>query len=109
MNPTKTSIRLPSHRAPVHPGVILLEEYMLPCDITQQEMAKHLMISRKHLIDIVHARKPISLEIAQRLAKLFKTSVDFWIQGQIAFDLWHAARNPSKALKAIKPLELNVN
>lgn len=106
---TQTTLRLPQKRPPVHPGEILLEEYMMPYDITQQEMAIHLKISRKHLIDIIHARKPISLEIAQRLAKLFQTSIDFWLNGQMAYDLWHAVRNPSKELKEIKPLKLNTS
>ena len=105
----KTTIRLPRHRPPVHPGEILVEEYMLPYNITQQEMAIHLKISRKHLIDIIHGRKPISLEIAQRLAKIFQTSIDFWIQGQMAHDLWYAVRNPSKELKSIKPLKASMN
>lgn len=108
-NTAKTTIRLPKNRPPVHPGIILLEEYMIPYDITQQQMADHLRISRKHIIDIIHTRKPISLEIAQRLAKLFQTSIDFWMQGQLAFDIWHAMRNPSKELKVIKPLLLHVN
>ena len=109
MDPYKATIRLPKNRPPVHPGEILAEEYMLPYNITQQAMATHLRISRKHLIDIVHGRKPISLEIAQRLAKLFRTSVDFWIQGQTAYDLWHAARHPSRQLRTIKPLKLSIN
>ena len=109
MNSKKTLTRLPTRREPIHPGIILLEEFMVPYDITQQEMAGHLLISRKHLIDLVHARKPVSLEIAQRLAKFFRTSIDFWIQGQIAFDIWHAMHKPSKAVKIIKPIELNVN
>lgn len=106
---SKTTIRLPKDRPPIHPGEILVEEYMLPYDITQQEMAIHLKISRKHLIDIIHARKPISLEIAQRLAKFFQTSIDFWIQGQMAYDLWYAVQNPSRELKSIKPLKLSMN
>ncbi|MBI5149370.1 MAG: HigA family addiction module antidote protein [Candidatus Omnitrophica bacterium] len=105
----KTTIRLPQNRPPVHPGEIMAEEYMLPYNITQQEMAVHLKISRKHLIDIIHGRKPISLEIAQRLAKLFRTSIEFWFQGQMAYDLWHAVRHPSRQLRTIKPLELNIN
>ena len=108
-NFTKTTMRLPKHRPPVHPGEILAEEYMLPHDITQQKMAEYLKISRKHLIDIIHTSKPISLEIAQRLAKLFQTSIDFWIQGQLAYDIWQAVRHPSRKLKAIKPLRLSVN
>ena len=108
-NPYKTIMRLPKNRLPVHPGEILAEEYMLPYDITQQEMAAHLKISRKHLIDIIHGRKPVSLEIAQRLAKVFRTSIDFWIQGQLAHDIWHAVKSPSRELKTIKPLKLNMN
>ena len=106
---TKTTIRLPKNRPPVHPGEILAEEYMLPYDITQQKMAEYLKISRKHLIDIIHASKPISLEVAQRLAKLFQTSIEFWIQGQMAYDIWYAVRNPSRKLKSIKPLKLSLN
>ena len=106
-NFTKTTIRLPKNRPPIHPGEILAEEYMLPYDITQQEMATHLKISRKHLIDIIHASKPISLEIAQRLAKLFQTSIDFWLRGQMAYDIWHAVRHPSRKLRAIKPLKVS--
>ena len=105
----KTTIRLPKNRPPVHPGEFLVEEFMMPYNITQQEMAGHLRISRKHLIDIIHGRRPVSLEIAQRLAKFFTTSIDFWIQGQMAFDIWHALRHPSQQAKEIRPLKLSVN
>ena len=108
-NAKKITLRLPSSRPPVHPGEMLMEEFMVPYSLTQQEMAIRLKISRKHLIDIIHGRKPISLEIAQRLAKLFQTSIDFWIQGQMAYDLWHAVRHPSQELKSIKPLKLSMN
>ena len=108
-NIAKATIRLPKNRAPVSPGEILVEEFMLPYGLTQQEMATYLKISRKHLIDIIHARKAMSLEIAQRLAKFFQTSIDFWIHGQVAYDIWHAIRNPSKVLKDIKPFKLHLN
>lgn len=103
-----TTIQLPQNRPPVHPGEILSEEYMLPLDLTQHTMANHLKISRKHLIDIIHGRRPVSLEIAQRLAKLFRTSIDFWSNGQMAFDIWYAVHHPSKELKEIKPLRLSL-
>lgn len=101
-----TTARLPQNRPPVHPGEILSEEYMLPLNLTQHVMADHLKISRKRLIDIIHGYRPVSLEIAQRLAKLFQTSIDFWSNGQMAFDIWHAVHYPSKELKEIKPLRL---
>ena len=109
MKTNTTTIKLPKNRPAIHPGEILLEEFMSPYNMTQQEMAIHLKISRKHLIDIIHGRKPVSLEVAQRLAKLLGTSIDFWIQGQMAYDLWHAVRNVSQELKSIKPLKLNLN
>lgn len=108
-NAVKATIRLPKNRAPLPPGEILVEEYMLPYNLTQQEMATYLKISRKHLIDIIHARRPLSLEIAQRLAKFFQTSIDFWIQGQVAYDIWYVQHHPSKELKAIKPFKLHLN
>jgi len=105
----KAYLRLPQNRPPVHPGEILAEEFMLPYHLTQQQLAQYLKISRKHLIDIIHAHKAVSLEVAQRLAKLFQTSVDFWIQGQVAYDIWYAQRHPSKEVKTIKPLKLSIN
>lgn len=105
----KTTIRLPKNRPPVHPGEILFEEFMTPYNLSQQEMAFRLKMSRKHLIDIIHGRKPISLEVAQRLAKFFGTSIDFWLHGQMAHDIWHAVRSASKEVKSIKPLKLNMN
>jgi addiction module HigA family antidote len=78
----KMTIRLPQNRPPVHPGEILAEEYMLPYNITQHEMAVHLKISRKHLIDIIHGRKPISLEVAQRLAKLSGPQLNSGFRGK---------------------------
>ena len=108
-NTAKATMRLPKNRVPVHPGEILVEEYMLPYNLTQQEMARYLKISRKHLIDIIRAHRPLSLEIAQRLAKFFQTSIDFWIQGQVAYDIWYAQHHPSKELKTIKPFKLHLN
>ena len=92
-----------SNRSPVHPGEILLEEFMLPLNITQQSMANHLKVSRKHISEIVHQKKPISLEIAHRLSKYFATSIEFWTQGQLNYDIWHTQKKPSREVKVIKP------
>ena len=96
------SILLPKKRAPIHPGEILKEEFMIPLRISQQSMAEHLKVSRKHVSDIVNHRKPVSLEIAQRLAKFFDTSIELWIQGQLAYDIWKAKKNPSRELRTIQ-------
>ena len=93
----------PTNRAPVHPGEILLEEFMVPLGVTQQSMADHLKVSRKHISDIIHQRKSISLEISHRLSKYFGTSIEFWTQGQLNYDIWHAKKDPSREVKVIKP------
>lgn len=103
----KINYSLPTNRPPVHPGEILLEEFMAPFEITQKDMADRLKISRKHLSDIVHQKKPISLEIAHRLSKCFETSIDLWTQGQLNYDVWHALNNPSREVKKIKPFRLS--
>ena len=99
---TQSKMLLPKKRVPIHPGEILKEEFMVPLNISQQSMAKYLKVSRKHVSDIVNCKKSVSLEIAQRLAKVFETSIELWIQGQLVYDIWMAQKNPSSTLRTIQ-------
>ncbi len=85
-------MKMPTNRAPIHPGEILLEEFMKPYGMTQTEIARRISVSRKHISEIVNGRKGISTDIALRLSKLFGTSPELWLNGQLAWDLWHAMR-----------------
>ena len=60
---------------------------------TKAEVARLLGISRQHLHDIMEEKKPISLEVAARVGKLFGGGPGPWIRMQAAYDTWHAERN----------------
>lgn len=102
-------MRMPTNRPPIHPGEILLEEFMKPYGMTQTEIARRIGVSRKHISEVVNGRKGISTDMALRLSRLFGTSPELWLNGQIAWDVWHAMRS-EKAYKfeAIEPVVTSV-
>ena len=83
--------RNPDH-CPTHPGELLREDVIPATGKPKTEIARMLGISRQHLHDILAARKPVSPEVAVRLAKLFGNAALFWIRMQGAHDAWHALR-----------------
>ena len=102
-------MRMPTNRAPIHPGEILLEEFMKPYGMTQTEIARRIGVSRKHISEIVNSRKGISTDIALRLSRLFGTSPELWLNGQIAWDVWHTMRRENAyKLEAIEPVATSV-
>lgn len=79
-------------RCPTHPGELLREDMLPAVKKSKSEIARMLGISRQHLHDILAERKPVSPEVAVRLAKLFGNEPLFWIRMQGAYDAWHASR-----------------
>ena len=79
-------------RCPTHPGELLREDVLPVTGKPKAEIARMLGISRQHLYDILAERKPVSPEVAVRLAKLFGNVPLFWIRMQGTYDAWHAAR-----------------
>jgi addiction module HigA family antidote len=79
-------------RCPTHPGEVLREDVIPATGKPKAEIARMLGISRQHLHDILATRKPVSAEVAVRLAKLFGTEPLVWIMMQGAYDAWHAER-----------------
>ncbi len=80
-------------RCPTHPGELLREDVIPETGKPKSEIARMLGISRQHLHDVLAGRKPVSPEVAVRLAKLFGNSPLVWIRMQGAYDAWHAVRN----------------
>jgi addiction module HigA family antidote len=78
-------------RVQVHPGEILLEEFLRPADLTQVEAARRMGIPLNRLNEIVRGRRAITADTALRLAALFKMTPEFWMNLQAAWDL-HQAR-----------------
>ncbi len=90
-------------RKPVHPGIIIKEDYLEPLSISIKDMAGNLGVSRKTLSKIINARGSVTPEMALRLSRAFDTTPDLWMNLQKKYDLWHAER-ASKAWQAVKPL-----
>lgn len=83
-------LRIPTHEPPVSPGEMLAEEFMKPLGLTQAELAEKLHIDRPALNAIIRGRRAVTPRMALRLAKVFGTSPDFWMNGQMTLDLYNA-------------------
>ncbi|MUL38688.1 HigA family addiction module antitoxin [Gloeocapsopsis dulcis] len=94
-------MRIPTNRPPTHPGEILREEFLIPMTITQQELAKQLKMPYQRINEIVNEKRGISESTALRLSKFFGTSVEFWLNLQIACNLYDAQKKESEILESI--------
>ena len=72
---------------PVHPGEILLEEYLSPMGISQYRLAKEISVPARRINEIVHGKRSISADTALRLARFFGTTELFWVNLQTRYDL----------------------
>lgn len=77
----------PRKLAPVHPGEILLEEFLAPMGISQYRLAMDISVPARRINEIVHGKRAISADTALRLARYFGTSERFWLNLQAQFDL----------------------
>ena len=73
--------------APIHPGEILLEEYMQPNGVSQSKLARDLRVDPRRINEIVHEKRGISADTALRLSRFFGTSENFWINLQSRYDI----------------------
>ena len=73
--------------APVHPGEVLMAEFLEPLGLTQYRVAKCLNVPARRINEIVHGTRAISADTALRLARFFGTSDLFWLNLQVAYDL----------------------
>ena len=98
-------IRLPKHRPPTLPGKILAEEFMEPLGLTVTAFAKHIGVGRDRMSEVIHGRRRITPDTAMRLSLALGTSVQFWLNAQMAVDLYEAQlAAKSAALRKIKPV-----
>jgi addiction module HigA family antidote len=85
----------------IHPGDILLTEFMQPLGISAYRLAKDIHVSLPRMSDVVRGRRSITADTALRLATYFGSSAEFWLGLQADHDLWIAAK--SKSLRKVKP------
>lgn len=95
--------RLPTEVPPVHPGEMLLEEFLKPLAISQSAFAIQLGVSFPRLNEIVRGKRSVTADTALRLAQVTGMSADFWLGLQLDWDLWHALR--TKDVERIAKLE----
>lgn len=72
---------------PVHPGQVLLEEFLEPMEISQYRLAKDISVSPRRINEIVHGKRAIPADTALRLARFFGRSDRFWLNLQTSYDL----------------------
>jgi len=101
-------VRVPTHRAPTHPGEMLLEEFLRPLGITQQTLAREIKVPYQRVNELVNGRRGITPATALRLSKLLGTTPDYWLNLQLRWDLYFAQNKEAKILKGIHPLRTAV-
>ena len=72
---------------PIHPGKILLEEFLQPLGISQYRLAKDIKVPARRINEIVHGKRAITADTALRLGKFFNMSPQFWMNLQTRYDL----------------------
>lgn len=96
---------LPKKRRPTHPGEILRKEFLEPLGLSQREAAERLGVSYVRFNELVNGRRGVTPDTALRLARLFGTTPEFWLNGQRNLDLWLAMHSPETAkIEEIDPL-----
>ena len=88
--------------ANVHPGEILLEEFLRPMGISQNKVANEIGVPPRRINEIVHGKRAISADTAVRLAKYFGTTEAFWLGLQADYDIEEARKDLGKRLERIR-------
>ena len=95
----KIQARIPN----VHPGDVLLEDFLKPMEISQYRLAKEIGVSESTVSDVVNGRRGVTADIALRLARYFAVSAQFWLNLQEMYDIEEAERKIGKQIEKIRP------
>jgi antitoxin HigA-1 len=90
------------NRKPTHPGAILREDILPSLNITQTELADRLGVSRRTVSHILHEHRPLTPDMAIRLAHLLGTTPESWLNMQQALDVWELERKNAQIYGQIK-------
>ena len=85
--------------APIHPGEILLEEFLNPMGISQYRLAKDISVPQRRISEIVQGKRAITADTALRLGRFFGMEAQFWLNLQARYDLLRAEDELSNRLK----------
>jgi addiction module HigA family antidote len=90
---------------PVHPGEVLMEEFLKPLELSQYQLAKELSVPARRINEIVHGDRRITADTALRLARFFGTSERFWMNLQARYDLEIERDRLGATLDSIRPMQ----
>ena len=88
--------------APPHPGEYLREDILPALRMTITKLAAHLGVTRTTLSELMHEKRDVSLEMAQRLGQAFGNGARFWLALQMQHDIWKAEREKSVSVRRLK-------
>lgn len=101
----KLAARLPRSRRPTPPGEMLLHLFLEPMGMSQTVLAQRIGVSYVRVNELINGKRRLTPDTAFRLARLFNMSPEFWLNGQLACDVWDALHSPAMAeIEKIEPL-----
>lgn len=89
---------------PPHPGEFLREDYLPECGLSIADTARRLGVSAQTVNELVRERRSVSPDMALRLARLFGTTAQFWLNLQRNVDLWDSLELNREAIEQVEPL-----
>lgn len=92
--------------APIHPGEVLLEDFIEGFGITQNKLAVSIGVPPRRINEIVHGKRAVTADTALRLGRFFGTSAQFWLNLQTQYDLDLAEDRVAEQIAAITPLQV---
>jgi addiction module HigA family antidote len=95
-------LRIPTHREPTHPGEMLREEFLLPMEISQRDLADAIHVPYQRVNELINKKRGVTPNTALRLAKLFGVSADYWLNLQIRCDLYRAQQSDKNDIESIQ-------
>ena len=95
-------MRVPTHRKPTHPGEMLREEFLVPMNITQRELADAVHVPYQRINELVNQKRGVTPSTALRLGKFFGVSPDFWLILQMRWELYKAQNTEKNEIESIQ-------
>lgn len=89
---SKAEVGLPTHRPPTSPGEMLREEFLVPLELTQTELAERMGVPVGRVNQILQAKRAVTADTAVRLSRVLGMSGESWLGLQTDWELWHARR-----------------
>lgn len=95
-------VRIPTAREPTHPGEMLRDEFLVPMNISQRDLASAIHVPYQRINELVNKKRGVTPSTALRLGKFFGMSADFWLNLQVRCDLFKAQATEKRELDSIQ-------